>query len=240
MTGDWVIAFSVTITATVCGAALLFVRDWLHKRRLRGQPGPACDTLVCWLLLSGLLFAANAAILAPLSRNSFWWPFFLLLNAVVAATAAAFLVVLLTQRPWMLLALMACAVLGLYGYLFWAGVVLAALVLGVAWRPGTAERRRQLSYVLEEIAEALRQGLPLHEIMEALSQDQRGSFAGVLRIAAERLKDGAPLSLALDAPRFVPPHVLAALRAGEVGGGKALPHVLRGAAADLRAEARAR
>lgn len=242
MIGPLKIFVFVTVGASVCAAALLLLRDaiclYLARRR---RLGPSAVASRGWLraLGAGLVWFA---IFESIARTRGWGSFTpqsASINALAAGLLSVFFM-FVSWPYWGLWLLAASYLAALYGHPLLGGMFFAVVLVCALLRHDGIGHRRRMANVMQEVAEALRQALPLHEIFEALSVEQRGPFARDLRLVAERLRRGAPLSAALALPGFVPHHTLAAIRAGEAGGGRALPQLVRGAAADLRAGAAAR
>jgi type II secretory pathway component PulF len=116
----------------------------------------------------------------------------------------------------------------------------AVMILLFRFRPREANTRLTQAGVLSELAAALEQGVPLDEFAAALAADSGSKVAASLRRLSERLRQGVAFSTALRDSDLVPEHTVLAVQAGEVGGGRPIPNVLRRAADDLRAQSELR
>jgi len=120
----------------------------------------------------------------------------------------------------------------------------AVLALGAAWFFLLAFRSRsRLEFrarLLEVLARATRNDLPLTPLLESAVAEHRGRRRRVLERIHDRLEEGASLSEACAAadPRFFPRHVQGALRAAE--GSAALAPVLAATASDVSTSLAAR
>ena len=93
--------------------------------------------------------------------------------------------------------------------------VRSRLALGVAWKPGTP--RFPLSSFSQELRVLIAAGLPLLEAIETLAQkERRAEFRAVLERLAAVLREGQPLSAALEEfPHAFPPLYIASVKASE-------------------------
>jgi type IV pilus assembly protein PilC len=116
------------------------------------------------------------------------------------------------------------------------GPVLVVVVPGAA--VGAAVRRirhERLRHVIQALALAVGQGLPLAPALRAFARGERRRLKQAYECMARRLEQGELLSLALQqAMPSCPERIISALRAAERGG--TTPTVLRSLAAELRAD----
>ena len=122
-----------------------------------------------------------------------------------------------------------------YNWLFFVFPLFLIAVL-FRYRPLQSRERLVQASILLELAAALEYALPLDEFVAALASDYANDTANRLKRVAERLRQGVALSAALKEADLLPEHAVLAIQAGELGGGRPIPNVLRRAADDLRAQ----
>jgi len=110
------------------------------------------------------------------------------------------------------------------------------MYLTFAVGPDKSHQKLAQASILNEIATALRQGIPLSSFVAALAGDYADEISARLKLLGEGLAQGRTLSNALQDAQLVPMHTVLAVRAGESCGGHAIPHVLQRAADELKAQ----
>ncbi len=98
--------------------------------------------------------------------------------------------------------------------------LIAAIVLCVSLIAGIMRsRRNEINYLLGNLAEAVRRGIPLETVAHAFAREQRGSLATRSRNLADYMDAAMPLSLALSRSKLaVAPGIRMAADVGEKTG----------------------
>lgn len=121
------------------------------------------------------------------------------------------------------------------GLLFFSGSGLMILIFplfffGIAAflvRTGTGGLARDQAWCLHYLSLSAAAGLPSPQALRGIASDLRGRFGLAVWAAAERVELGGSISEAFDAHAVFPPHVIAALRIAESGGGRLMAATLR-------------
>ena len=119
-----------------------------------------------------------------------------------------------------------------------AFLVFAILFLYFTFTVGADYSHERLGQaaILNEIATALKNGIPLSNFVSALAGDYGDETSVRLKRLAELLAQGRLLSDSLEDVQLVPKHAVLAVRAGESCGGHAIPKVLGRAAEELKSQ----
>ena len=112
----------------------------------------------------------------------------------------------------------------------WGCSLVAAVFFWAHFRYGLGRVKCERAAIMKEIAEAIRQKLPLSDFIRTLSMEHRGPVAGQLQAMAMGLDAGKSLSEVSAGIQFFPPHSLAEIKAVESGGGAALANILQSSA----------